>query len=315
MPDRDGATPQRVHTARGPVECVVTGRGPAVLALHGAMGGWDQGVMLARLTGLDAGTVIAPSRPGYPGTPLSSGAAPVAQADLCAALLDSLGVDDAVVVAISGGGPCALAFAERHRARCRALVLVSTCGGPMRVGIPLSFRLTRWLARWPRAVQWMRGRTLADVDRAASRSVRDPAARRRLLDDPVAGPLFRDLLSAPFERMAERLPGTGNDIAVTRRGGYALDRIRVPTLVVHGTEDRLLPFAEHGARLGWEIAGAECLVLEGGEHVAVFTHHAEVAARIAAFLGRLGCERSHQGDGVPAGQGRGKGDAGPAHHG
>ncbi len=34
------------HTARGQVEYAVVGSGPAVLVLHGGVGGWDQGVML-----------------------------------------------------------------------------------------------------------------------------------------------------------------------------------------------------------------------------------------------------------------------------
>jgi hypothetical protein len=49
--------------------------------------------------------------------------------------------------------------------------------------------------------------------------------------------------------MALRLPGTENDIAVTRSTKYRLERISVPVLVVHGTADRMVPLAEHGGLL------------------------------------------------------------------
>jgi pimeloyl-ACP methyl ester carboxylesterase len=55
-------------------------------------------------------------------------------------------------------------------------------------------------------------------------------------------------------------------------------------LIVHGTADRLVPYDLHAAVLAKAIPGAECLTLPGGEHVAIFTHRAEVRARVAALL-------------------------------
>src|SRR3974390_102034 len=101
-------TPQ-VQTLAGGVECAVTGGGPLVLALHGAMGGYDQSLLLARCAfGSTPHHCIAVSRPGYLGTPLALGREPEQQADLCARVLDALAIPQAAVVAISGGGQCAL---------------------------------------------------------------------------------------------------------------------------------------------------------------------------------------------------------------
>lgn len=61
--------------------------------------------------------------------------------------------------------------------------------------------------------------------------------------DPNAGPLFAALPVSTFDRMARRLPGTVKDIAVTRTTTYPLEQIAVPVSVVHGAEDRLVPFA------------------------------------------------------------------------
>ncbi len=71
---------------------------------------------------------------------------------------------------------------------------------------------------------------------------------------------------------------------MTRTTTYPLEQIAVPVLVVHGTGDRLVPFAQHGRALAAGIPGAELLALEGGEHVAIFTHRNEVRARVTQFL-------------------------------
>ncbi len=84
--------------------------------------------------------------------------------------------------------------------------------------------------------------------------------------------------------MALRLPGTENDIRVTRTTAYPLEQIAVPVLVVHGTADRLVPFAQHGQVLATRIPGAELLAIDGGDHVAIFTHRAQVRARVTQFL-------------------------------
>ncbi|HEY3377670.1 MAG TPA: alpha/beta hydrolase [Armatimonadota bacterium] len=277
-------TPTVVSTRYGRVEYAEFGAGPAVLALHGAMGGYDQSLLLARTIG-DAGyRYIAVSRPGYLGTPLSSGKTPMQQADLCAELLDALHIRTAAVMAVSGGGPCALQFALRHQQRCRGLVLVSTCGEKVNTPIPFSFHLTRLLVRWPACANAMQKKALANIEQMASRSIANPVLRARTLQDPDAGPLFTALLTSTCEHMAQRMPGTENDIAITRTTDYRLEEIAVPTLIVHGTADSMVPFAQHARALASRIPGAELLAIEGGEHVSIFTHRPEVKARVAPFL-------------------------------
>jgi pimeloyl-ACP methyl ester carboxylesterase len=264
----------------------MAGEGAAVIALHGAMGGYDQGVILARTIGEAGYRYLAVSRPGYLGTPLSSGKSPEEQADLLAALLDVHGIPSAAVMAVSGGGPCAIQFGLRHQDRCWGLVLVSTCGGKVETRIPLSFHLVTMLARWPWFVAAMRRRTAMNPERAARRSIADPALCARTIRDPEVGPLFTALLLSTSDRMALRLPGTANDIRVTRSADYPLERIAVPTLVVHGTADKMVPFAQHAQPLAARIPGAELLAIEGGEHVAIFTHRDEVQRRVCGFLAR-----------------------------
>lgn len=277
--------PSVVSTRHGDVEYAEFGDGPAVVALHGAMGGYDQSLILARTVGGEGYRYIAVSRPGYLGTPMASGKASEQQADLCADLLDALGISTAVVMAVSGGGPCALQFALRHRERCRGLVMVSTCGDKVETPIPFSFKLMSKLIRIPALARGIEKKASANSDQAASRSITDPVVLARTLDDPEAGPLFRALLASTCDRMDQRMAGTMNDIAITRTTDYPLEDIAVPVLIVHGTADQMVPFAIHAKSLESRIPGAELLAIEGGEHVSIFTHRDQARARVVRFLG------------------------------
>src|SRR5215470_19795613 len=89
------------QTTAGPIEYAEKGTGIALLSIHGAGGGYDQG--LANVADLvsDDFRVIAPSRYGYLGTPIPSDTSSASQADAHAALLTELKVDKAIVVGIS----------------------------------------------------------------------------------------------------------------------------------------------------------------------------------------------------------------------
>ena len=65
-----------------------------------------------------------------------------------------------------------------------------------------------------------------------------------------------------------------------------LPKIDVPTLVVHGTEDRILPFESTAARLRDEqlIADLQVVEVEGGPHNIGWTHPDEVKAALSPFL-------------------------------
>jgi non-heme chloroperoxidase len=63
-----------------------------------------------------------------------------------------------------------------------------------------------------------------------------------------------------------------------------LPKIDVPTLVVHGTEDRILPFETTAARLRELIADVTVVPVEGGPHNIGWTHAEEVNAALLGFL-------------------------------
>jgi non-heme chloroperoxidase len=67
-----------------------------------------------------------------------------------------------------------------------------------------------------------------------------------------------------------------------------LAKIDVPVLVMHGTEDRILPFEATAARLPALIADCKLIPVEGGPHNIGWTFPEEVNAALLAFLGGVG---------------------------
>lgn len=61
-------------------------------------------------------------------------------------------------------------------------------------------------------------------------------------------------------------------------------KIDVPTLVIHGDADRILPFSAAGERTAKLIKGAQLVVIQGGPHNVAWTHAEEVNHALLAFL-------------------------------
>ena len=96
---------QIVETPCGPIEYAVAGGGPPVLVVHGAGGGYDQGMDFSKPLVQSGFRVIAMSRFGYLRTPLPADASAAAQADAHACLLDALHIQRVAVVGASAGAP------------------------------------------------------------------------------------------------------------------------------------------------------------------------------------------------------------------
>ena len=62
-------------------------------------------------------------------------------------------------------------------------------------------------------------------------------------------------------------------------------RIDVPTLVLHGDADRILPINASGARTAKLIKGAKFAVVKDGPHAITWTHAGEVNRELLNFLG------------------------------
>lgn len=279
--DRIIAGSQVIQTHLGPIEYAAFGEGPPVLVLHGAGGGYDQGVLLASAFGGDGFRWIIPSRFGYLRTPLPADASPSAQADAHAELLTILGIEQVAVLAMSGGVPSALQFAARYPERTSALALLSSApytpltAGEQKLPVPIwvyqalfSSDFPLWLLRKiaPRQLDPM-----FDVS---------PALRATLTAEEQS--MVAGMIDA-FQPVTWRVDGLNNEgAAVDPQEVYPLDEISAPTLVVHAKDDHINPFS-FGEYTAEQIRGARFLPLATGGHL-LLGHHAEVRERVNAHL-------------------------------
>jgi non-heme chloroperoxidase len=64
--------------------------------------------------------------------------------------------------------------------------------------------------------------------------------------------------------------------------------IRVPVLVIHGDQDRVLPYEATGSRLPALLSNARSTVIAGGPHAVIWTHADEVNRALLDFIGHPG---------------------------
>jgi pimeloyl-ACP methyl ester carboxylesterase len=172
-----------------------------------------------------------------------------------AGLLDALDIDAAHVVGASMGGMIGQVLAARSPERVRSLTSIMSTTGSRRVGQPAA-RAYPFLVRRPPA-----GRD-AYVERGVQlfRIVGSTGFPR----DEQA---LRELAARSFDRGASAA-GTARQLAaIVAAGNRAaeLRRIQAPTLVVHGTADRLI--APSGGRAtARAIPGARLTLIEGMGH-------------------------------------------------
>jgi non-heme chloroperoxidase len=65
-----------------------------------------------------------------------------------------------------------------------------------------------------------------------------------------------------------------------------LSAVDVPTLVMHGDADRILPITAAGSRTAKLVKGARLVVVKDGPHCITWTHADEVNAELLNFLGK-----------------------------
>lgn len=276
----------RIASTRcGPIEYAEAGSRPAALVVHGAGGGFDQGMLFAAPLAQRGLRVIAMSRFGYLRTPLPTDASPAAQADAHAALLDALHIDRAAVVGVSAGAPSAMQFAIRHRDRCSALILVVPLAWTPQHSTAVPTRSSRYADR---LLEVIVGSDLAFW--ACSRFARDLVIRRVLATPPElvaqAGPDERARVDAIVENIQPislRHRGLLNDANMARAlEPVELEKIIAPTLIVSVRDDGFGTFT--AARyLAEHVRNARFVGYETGGHVWV-GHHDALLGKIDRFL-------------------------------
>jgi pimeloyl-ACP methyl ester carboxylesterase len=259
-----------VHTVTidgvGPVDLTVTDRGTGrpILLLHGGAGpGSVLGFAQLAADRLPA-HVLVPTHPGFLGTPRPDGLKTVRQlAEAYARLLDAMSLNEVIVVGNSMGGWIAAELALLAPGRVGALVLVDA-GGIQIPGLPdvdffsLSFEQVLRLS-------W-----------------HNPSA----FPKPAGPPSDAEKAALAANRSALALYG-GNPSTSdpTLRG--RVGQIRVPTLVLWGESDRIVP-PEYGRAYAEAIPGARFQLLPGTGHVPQLESPDVLLAALAPFVDSTG---------------------------
>jgi pimeloyl-ACP methyl ester carboxylesterase len=241
------------------------------------------GLWLARLIGGQF-QYIAPSRFGYLQSPLPPRPTPETQSDTFAALLDTLNINSVIIIGLSAGGASALQFALRYSGRCRGLIMLSAVSRPVPPLPPIlraiyPFMLKSDFIPWlfyaiaPHAVFQANG-----VSRALIAKIKRERDKMHLLDA-----LYHTTFPSTLRR-----DGIINDMQqLTFLPPYPIGCIIVPTLVVHATNDPIIPFGS-GEYSAHTIPNARFIRLEDGGHFACVTHREVTMPVVQEFLNRYG---------------------------
>jgi pimeloyl-ACP methyl ester carboxylesterase len=183
------------------------------------------------------------------------------------AVLDAAGVESAHIFGISMGGMIAQEFALSYPKRVRSLILGCTAaGGPHTV------------RSGPEATQMLMSRgemTPEEAARAALPFIYSPTTPQELIEEDLA--IRRPWFPKP-EAYNAQLQGI-----LTWESYSRLSQIGVPTLVIHGESDRLVP-AGNAKLIAESIPGARLVMLAHASHIFTTDQPQEAHRAILEFL-------------------------------
>ena len=271
-----------VESPCGRIEYAVIGKGAPVLLVHGAGGGFDQGLEFGRPLAERGFTVIAMSRFGYLRTPMPADASPAAQADAHACLLDALNLPGAAILGGSAGAPSTIEFCLRHAGRCSAMVLLVPAffppGAAQAPAQPSSMFEALFGSDF---FFWLNMKLARDIllERLFATPERDfenapPKEQERVLR------VMRGAL--PLSR---RRKGLWNDLAIAASPPrYELERIASPALVI-SIENDLFGTFQSSRSAAERIPGARFVSFPTGGHLWAGRQD-DVLSELTAFLKR-----------------------------
>jgi pimeloyl-ACP methyl ester carboxylesterase len=261
---------------------------PTVLLLHGANLCLDDmrmalGERLARRL-----RVLIPDRPGQGYSSVGPGqlASPAYQVTLIRAAVRSLGAGPLIVVGHSFGGLIALRYALDDPHAVAGLVLINPTTHPRPGGLPWFQRAAEVLIG-PLVVNTvLLPLSLATIGRLTDRIFRpEPAPPGYAARSRLALALTPRRFSASLREYSGL-----RDQLVDHVPRYPA--IRVPTLIVAGTADPVVPPAVHAEALAAALPRARLLRLIGAGHMAHHAHAETIAAEIERLAGGLDLSRN-----------------------
>jgi pimeloyl-ACP methyl ester carboxylesterase len=262
----------RVETPYGTFHVEATGHGKPVLFIHGGVASAREWRPVLEPLGEHARCIAMDrlgcgasdrSRKGYDRATLTRS---------LLALADALGLDRFGVVGQSFGGFWSLSLAFAAPSRISRIVLVNAAGGPL-TEEELAARRARLAARREAPTP----RTDAEREAAIDQTINTIFANPRRVPASYRDDLRWQMLQAdPAQAGAV-------DHEHERLAHERYDQLTVPTLVVWGEADALIP-GDRGRRLAAAIPGARYAGLPGVGHTCQIEAPAEFVAAVAPFL-------------------------------
>jgi pimeloyl-ACP methyl ester carboxylesterase len=266
-----------VEVAGRPISVIDTGGDkPPLLLIHGLGGVW-QNWLLTIPAFMETHRVIAPDLPGFGESEMPTGRISIqGYARVVDELCGALGIDAPIVVGNSMGGFIGAELALTVPARVQKLVLVSAAG--------LS---VEYLAKEPLlTIARLLSVTATRAGAQAGILIRRPRLRRLFLQLVVRYP---EKLSLPLASELVRggsSPGFvgGLDAVLTYKIRERLSEIEVPTLIVWGRNDILVPVSD--AATFRELIGdnARAVIFEDTGHLSMLERPSRFNALLADFI-------------------------------
>ena len=200
-------------------------------------------------------------------------------ADDLAAVIDELDLQDVSLVGFSMGGGEVVRYISRHgQDRLRSVVLASA--------------VPPFLAQSADNPDGPLDQATADGMEADLKAGRDTFFRGFVTSFYSAGGVLK-ATQAQVDEAVELCLQSDQTAALSCMESFAttdfrtdLPKITVPTLVIHGDSDGVVPFEGSGKRAHEAIAGSELVLLEDAPHGNNVTHAAQFNAALVEFLNR-----------------------------
>jgi pimeloyl-ACP methyl ester carboxylesterase len=210
----------------------------------------DTGRFVVRYDNRDVGrsTTYEPGQPDYTFEDM---------ADDAIRVLDAYKIEQAHIVGMSMGGMLTQMIALRHPDRVLTVTLLATSNFAPDLP-PMEEKVMDYFSNME-AIDWTNEQSVVDFVVGRSRIL---VGSKHSFDENKVYQLAKEewKRSNNMASMNNHAMLSGGESYLARTG-----EINVPTLVIHGTEDPIIPY-EHGIHLANEIPGAFLLALEGAGH-------------------------------------------------
>lgn len=226
-----------------------------------------------------ASTTRAPGVPDYSVQDL---------ADDLVAILDAYGVDAAHLVGMSLGGYVSQLVAAQHPHRVASLVLIASepLNGDEDIPQQIDERLLAHFAR-AESLDWSNESAVVDFLLTTARLC---SGRDRAFDeDRERKRVEQELSRTTSIRSAFNHALMGGEIS----DQWSVRDIRAPTLVIHGSDDPVIPSAA-GRAIARQVADAELMMLEGAGHEMHSDDLPAMTAAVGGFLSRVDARRAER---------------------